>query len=71
LRQKGRERDTYGQLPGPVQTLDLINPVPDRLQLLVKVFFFDDFLCGVKNQKRIRPDVVIDVDADNVEAVQF
>jgi len=62
---------TYGQLPGPVQTLDLVNSVPDRIQLLFKPVFLDNVPCSMENQERIRADVVVDVDADDVEAVQF
>ena len=68
---KRSQTGAYRQLPGPVQTLDLVNPVPDRLQLLLKPFFLDDLPCSMKNQKRIRANIVVDVDTNNVEAVQF
>lgn len=63
--------DTYGQLPGPVQALDLVDPVPDRSQLLLETFFLNDIPCNVKNQQRIGSDIVIYIDANDVVAVQF
>ena len=62
---------TYGQLPGPVQTLDVVDPVPDRIQLLFKAFFLNNIPCSMQNQERIGADVMVDIDADDVEAVQF
>jgi len=54
-----------------VQTLDLVDPIPDRFQLLLEAFFLHDIPRSVENQQRIGSDVVVDVDANDIEAVQF
>lgn len=47
---KGRDRrDTYDQLPGPAQTLDLVDPVPDRSQLLFETFLLNHIPCSMED----------------------
>ena len=44
-----REKLTHRQLAGAVQALDLVYPVADVVQQLVKPFFADDLLGSVEN----------------------
>jgi hypothetical protein len=46
---KGATMGTYSQLPGPVQTLDFVDPVPDRIQLLFEAFFLNNIPCSMQN----------------------
>ena len=59
--QKQRNRSsevTHSQLPRPMQTLDLIDPVPNLIQQLVEALLFAHLPRGVEDEHGVRADVV-------------
>ena len=44
-----------------MQALDLIDPIPHIVQLLVETFFFDDFSRCMQQKFRIRGHIVVDL----------
>ena len=76
---------THSQLPRPVQTLYLINPIPYAGQQVIEAFFGADlsknerrhlkkFLAylsgGMEDEHRVRSHIMFDVDSDNVRSVE-
>jgi len=52
---------TYSKLPSPVQRLNLVDPVSDTVEQLVKAIFLGHLLGGVEDEVGVWSDVVLNL----------
>ena len=62
---------TYRQLPRPMQALNLVDAIAHAVNRLLELGIVDHALSSVQNEHGVRADVVVDVDRDDVSAVEF
>ena len=56
-----RDRATHREFPGPVEALDLVDPIPHVVELFVEALCLNHLARSAKQQKRIRGHVVVDL----------
>lgn len=53
-----------------MQTLNLIDPVPDLVQQVVEALLFAHLPGGVQDEHRVWADIVVHINGDDVRAVE-